>query len=307
MKLYIARGIMLTFITFCLFLRITGQPFIGTFPPQVHQQICQESTYTRYLDVFNYGKSVLSWNAEFTPGPYDWVTASPLSGEIEPGDTVQIAFVFNSTGLALDNYYAYLQINSNDPIHPDTTILAMLHVQQITVFIEPENDSICAGCNTTLHTMAFGCSEEYQFEWTSDPPGFTSTEKSPVVAPNVNTTYTVHVTDGGGTAEKSVFIQVYGTSAIDENQNLSRNAVYPNPGHDRFILQLDSKYGGKGNLKISNIHGGLIYAGEIEIYKGFSEYIIHPGYLDPGIYFLSVEQVIDANRSIVFKDKIIVK
>jgi hypothetical protein len=285
---------------------LSAQSQIGTFPPQVHQQICQESTYTRYLGIFNFGDSTLSWNAEWTPGTYAWVTAEPMSGEVEPKDTLQVAFYFNSAGLELNNYYAYLQFNSNDPVHPDTVVLAMLHVQAITIIIEPENDSICTGCNTSLHTMVFGCSEEYQFNWTSNPPGFTSTEKSPVVSPSVNTTYTVHVTDGGGSAEQSVYIQVYGSSDIAENQSSSELSIFPNPFHDQFSLKFYTEIDGITEFKISDLSGRIVYKGNLRLIEGIGEYTIHPGRLRQGIYLLSIEGQNEAINSISVRTKVMV-
>ena len=269
---------------------IHAQPQIGVYPPQIHQQICQESTFTRQLDVINYGNEPMNWNAGFTPGPYTWVTASPSEGLIGPKDTVQISFYFNSSGLAIDNYYAYLQINSNDPVHPDTTILAMLHVQQMDIFIEPESDSICFGCNTTLNTMVFGCSEDRQYNWTSDPPGFQSTEKSPVVAPAGNTKYIVTVTDGGGTARDSAYIKVYGSSGIDELDKSLVN-LYPNPAHGKFSVYINSSNEGAGLLNISDFSGRLVYIKEIELKKGNHGYEIGKHDLIPGIYLLNVEIV----------------
>lgn len=269
---------------------LSAQSQIGTYPPQIHQQICQESAYTRYLDVFNLGKDTLVWNAFFTPGPYDWVTASPLNGEVGPGDTMQIAFYFNSDGLAIDNYYAYLQINSNDPLHADTTVLAMLHVQQLQIIIEPESDSICYGCNTTLQTYVFGCSEEYTFSWESDPPGFYSTEKNPVVAPAVNTKYIFTVTDGGGTARDSVYIRVYGSSGIDELKEFPV-LIYPNPTHGKFSVLINSESDGAVNFKIFDFSGRQVYFKEVELQYGTHEYVIGKDDLAPGIYFVSFKSM----------------
>jgi hypothetical protein len=287
--------------------RIYAQPQIGTFPPQVHQQICQESTYTRYLDVFNAGDSLLVFNAAFTPGPYSWVDASPLSGEIAPGDTMQITFEFNSAGLPLNNYYAYLLITSNDTANPGIEVLAMLHVQELTIFLEPESDSICAGCSTKLTTIAFGCSEEYQFSWTSDPPGFTSLDKSPVVAPLVNTIYTVQVTDGGGSAEKSVFIQVYGSSDIEENASLSKFSVYPNPINGPFTLSFYAEKDGSAMVDIYTVQGQEVYSRTIDPHKGDNEYFIDQVDLEPGMYFIRVEKIPDEADFHGFSGKIIVR
>lgn len=284
-----------------------AQPVVGIYPPQVHQQICQESTYTRYLNVFNTGDSLLIFNAAFTPGPYSWVTAEPLQGEVAPGDTIQIAFTFNSAGLAIDNYYSYLLLSCNDPKNPEQSILGMLHVQDITIFLEPESDSICAGCNTKLTTIAFGCSEEYQFHWTSDPPGFTSSEKSPVVAPLVNTTYTVQVTDGGGSAEKSVFIRVYGSSDVEENTSLSKFSVFPNPTDGPFILSLYTEKEGSAMVHIYSVQGKEVYSHSIDLHRGDNEYFIDHTGPGPGMYFIIVDKVTATADFHRFCGRIIVK
>lgn len=271
-----------------------SQPRIGFFPPQVHQQICRQSTFTRYLEVFNTGKDNLLWNAIFTPGPYDWVTASPVEGVIEPGDTVQIGFYFNSEGLPIDNYYAYLQINSNDPDFPDTTVLAMLHVQDLTIILEPESDSICSGCSTRITQHVFGCSEVYSFIWTSDPPGFYSSEKSPEVSPVINTTYKVTVTDGGYSSQDSVLIRVYGNSGTSEYPGMTQFLVYPNPAGDCINLKFNSERNGKGNLVLNDLSGKLVHSENISFQKGINELFFYASDLAPGMYILIVESGADS-------------
>jgi len=272
---------------------LSAQPQIGVYPPQVHQQICQESTFTRYLDLINYGKDTLEWNAIFPPGPYDWVTASPAEGKVNPNDTSQIVFVFNSAGLTIENYFANLQINSNDPVHPDTIVLAMLHVQQMDIFIEPENDSICYGCNTTLHTMVFGCSEVRQYEWTSDPPGFYSQETNPVVAPELNTLYRLKVTDGGGIAHDSIFIKVFGSSAIDE-PSPAHVRIYPNPSLERVSMLIHSKSEDTWMVKIIDLYGKQVCQKKIEVVRGSNHYLIVNDDLSPGIYLLKIDTITGA-------------
>lgn len=48
----------------------------------------------------------------------------------------------------------------------------------------------------------------YTYSWTSDPAGWTSTEQSPMVSPDVTTTYTVVANDGSNTATASATIKV---------------------------------------------------------------------------------------------------
>jgi hypothetical protein len=284
---------------------LPAQPQIGTYPPQIHQQICQESTFTRYLEVFNSGNTLLVFTASLLIDTLNWVSAAPLSGEIQPGDTILIKFVFNSAGLPINNYYAYLTISSNDPEEPVHTVLAMLHVQDLTIFLEAESDSICYGCSTTLNVITFGCSEDYSYEWISDPPGFSSTEKSPVVSPQVNTTYTVTVTDGGGFGQKSVYIQVYGSSEIAENHPLSQLLIYPDPAHDQFTLRTTSGVEGMGMIRITDLSGRVVYSGDIEFQRLIREYAVNPGKLTPGTYILSIEGVTMNQKSILFKSKLI--
>ncbi len=284
--------------------RGNAQPVIGTYPPQVHQQICQESTFTRYLDVFNSGDEVLVFTAVLSPDTVAWVSAYPLSGEIGPGDTVQIEFNFNSTGLPIDNYYADLIISSNDPVNPEVAVLAMLHVQDLTIFLEPEEDSICQGCSTQLNMIVFGCSEIYAFNWTSDPPGFASTEKSPVVSPLMNTTYTVTVTDGGYSIQKSVEIKVEGSSGMNDYPYLSEIKIYPNPGSGQIVIKFLSELNGQGLIRITDLAGKSIQVEEMTFERGINELPVQLTNLAPGMYHLTVQPLKKANQPQVLKAKI---
>jgi hypothetical protein len=288
MKRYLKTFILLIF-SIIFYNQVNSQPGIGTFPPQVHQQICQESTFTRYLSVFNTGDATLSFTAGFSPNPVSWVTATPLGGEIQPGDTSLIEFDFNSTGLPLDNYYIDFLISSNDPDNPELVVLTMLHVQDLTILLTPDEDSICMGCSTQLNTIVFGCSEQYSFNWTSDPPGFYSTEKSPVVSPQVNTLYTVTVTDGGYSKEKSVEIKVYGTTGLSENQSMSNVTVYPNPCDEQVTVKFISDMKDTGMLRISDLTGRLIHSEDVMINEGLNELTIPTGGFEKGVYLLSLQ------------------
>jgi hypothetical protein len=55
---------------------------------------------------------------------------------------------------------------------------------------------LCEGGSTQLHALPSGGNPVYEYSWTSDPPGFTSTEQEPFVTAFQNTTYIVEVFDG---------------------------------------------------------------------------------------------------------------
>ncbi len=201
----------MTLLLLCASLPLVAQQ-IAVFPPQIHQQITPESTITRPLKVFNTGTESLDLVCRWEPWgtgrdtTVGWVTADPMQGQIAPGDSLTITFSFNSAGLPIQNYLVNFMIASNDPENPDYEVLAMLHVMDLNIFFAPEQDSLCAGDSTRIGLSVFGGTENYLYEWTSNPPGFFSVLEEPVVKPEKNTFYIVKVTDGGWWRKDSVRI-----------------------------------------------------------------------------------------------------
>ncbi len=60
----------------------------------------------------------LKYNASLKSSAVPWLNESPLTGSLNPGDTVIVTVTMNSTGLSVGTYSAYIIINSNDPINP---------------------------------------------------------------------------------------------------------------------------------------------------------------------------------------------
>jgi hypothetical protein len=67
---------------------------------------------------------------------------------------------------------------------------------------------ICNGDSTQLFSLANGGTGVFNYTWTSDPPGFTSSLANPVVNPGTGTIYFVDVTDGFNSASGSVGVTV---------------------------------------------------------------------------------------------------
>ncbi|HTX88178.1 MAG TPA: T9SS type A sorting domain-containing protein [Bacteroidales bacterium] len=78
-----------------------------------------------------------------------------------------------------------------------------LNVNPMAVF-----PTICVGSSTQLHALAGGGSGNYTFNWSSVPPGFSSTQQDPVVAPLQTTIYKVLVDDGFNQDTGSVTVHV---------------------------------------------------------------------------------------------------
>ena len=60
--------------------------------------------------------------------------------------------------------------------------------------VSPE--SICEGDSVQLSAIAYGGSGNYTYQWSSIPPGFSSTKKNPKAAPDVDTKYIAAISDG---------------------------------------------------------------------------------------------------------------
>jgi hypothetical protein len=235
------------------------------------------------------------------------MTVSPLIGQVQPGDTTGIEFDFNSAGLPLNNYYADLIVRSNDPKDSVVVVLTMLHVQVLTIVINPEQDSICLGCSTQLVTHAFGCSEAYSFSWASDPPGFSSYEKSPVVSPQVTTTYTVTVADGNYSDQKNVLIKVTPSSGLKEDRLVSGVSVYPNPCDDVCTIKFSSEYHGNGLINIIDLTGKIIQTIPVILNNGENEFQIITSHIDPGAYLLSLQDDTGSKGIVIFSSKIFIR
>ena len=69
---------------------------------------------------------------------------------------------------------------------------------------------VCRTDTSELHASAGGGNIGfYTYAWTSDPPGFISTEPNPKVAPSAATTYNVSVNDGFNTTTGFTSVQIY--------------------------------------------------------------------------------------------------
>lgn len=67
---------------------------------------------------------------------------------------------------------------------------------QFTINATASPAVICPGESALLSANASGGSSNYNYSWTSDPPGFSSTFANPEVNPEQTTTYTVEVLTG---------------------------------------------------------------------------------------------------------------
>jgi len=79
----------------------------------------------------------------------------------------------------------------------------------LSVVVQTTLESICEGESAWLTVTVTGGSGYYTYSWTSNPPGFTSSQPVVEVTPEVNTTYMVEVSDGTLTSSGEEYIMVF--------------------------------------------------------------------------------------------------
>ncbi|MGA3012834.1 MAG: T9SS type A sorting domain-containing protein [Bacteroidales bacterium] len=104
-----------------------------------------------------------------------------------------------------------------------TRIATFNFANVLNLVVTASPDTICAGDSVQLNANATGGSGSYSYSWTSDPPGFISNSKDPVVTPLLTTTYIADVNDGTNSRTDSVTVSVIpGPTA-----NAGTNTSYP--------------------------------------------------------------------------------
>jgi trimeric autotransporter adhesin len=69
--------------------------------------------------------------------------------------------------------------------------------------------TVCPGTPSQLNSNATGGTGSYNYTWSSNPAGFSSSNPAPQVSPSVTTTYTVLVNDGFNSTSSNVVVAVY--------------------------------------------------------------------------------------------------
>jgi len=134
-----------------------------------------------------------SWDWEFTPSTITFqsgtnnTTQNPVVSFDEVGFYTVSLTVTNSGGNDTETKTDYVEVTEN-----------------LSVTATATPDEICIGATSQLHCQPGGGTGIYTFQWSSDPVGFTSTEQSPIVSPDLTTIYTVEVADGENTVSDDV-------------------------------------------------------------------------------------------------------
>ncbi len=99
-------------------------------------------------------------------------------------------------------------------ISDPSQIMVIVEGGPLSVNPAAEPDAVCLGDTAQLFSLAGGGSGLYTYQWSSSPPGFSSSEINPLVSPLVTTTYHLTVHDGFNQRFGSSTVEVYPLPAI---------------------------------------------------------------------------------------------
>lgn len=111
--------------TTTLQLNVTGFMQIEVEPSSMVESLCPNSTSVKQFTIANSGDGDVTFSISDNAS---WLSQSPSSGTILPGNTANIQVTFNTSGMTPNNYSGQIVINSNVPSTPNITIPVTLEV-----------------------------------------------------------------------------------------------------------------------------------------------------------------------------------
>jgi len=156
------------------------------------------------------GGGTASLNGSATGGSGDY------SYSWAPANLLQNASIPNPTTLALTNstVFTFYVIDNTTGcvVSDDVQIFVIGGTLSVTATASPA--AICEGVQTTLLALPSGGTGIYNYSWSSNPAGFTSSAQNPVVSPTVSTQYIVQITSDIDTTSASVTVIVNFSPAV---------------------------------------------------------------------------------------------
>jgi PKD repeat protein len=165
-------------------------------------QVINVGTFTTLLGSASGGTG----NFSYQWSPADSL-ANPATGQYMPQPQTKI--LYNTTNFNL------LVTDLNGCVDESGTTV-IVGGDQLGVFVETSQSSICLGESTQLFTTAFGGgSSDYTYSWTVNNDSWQSSEANPVVSPSSTSIYEVEVSDGFTSATASITIAVLQLPEVD--------------------------------------------------------------------------------------------
>jgi len=141
----------------------TAQPDITVSPASFNKTLPSDTTHDYTLTISNAGDGALSYN--ISDGECPWLSESPTSGTVGPGDSHNITVTINTTGLAEGDYSAEIVIANNDPDEDPKIVPVTLHVVPTLELVEGVNIIPYTGATTSLPEALTNIAELVEIIW----------------------------------------------------------------------------------------------------------------------------------------------
>lgn len=217
------------------------------------------------------GTKYVTQNARISSSPATWVFSwkAPAAGT---GDvTFYAAYCISKSVTKLENITVIE--NTSAPLN---------------VIAGAGSTTINLGDSTQLSATASGGTGSYSYQWTSNPPGFSSTQQNPWVKPLVSATYTVTVTDGQNSDSDAVNITVNNPQGIGVMAAFSLE-LSPNPCQGLLNLQTVTTEELNARIDIYDAGGDLVFRSQLEVMKGSGIRQLDIHELPSGVYLLKFQ------------------
>jgi len=152
---------------------IDDSPVLNVSTPEVYQGVGVNGTGSKTFNVINGGILDLNFNIAIEYlNAEGWLSISPTSGSMGTHASVEILLNFDAASLSFGTYQANLNISSNDPVNPTTTVLVTLEVIDANVypFIENFESETFPPIGWTMYDSDGDGSAWYQ-SWYNNTPG----------------------------------------------------------------------------------------------------------------------------------------
>ena len=152
------------------------------------------------------------------------VTTDPIKDGFIPDEEFSWKVFFSQSSSEQDAEVDYNLAMLNDSTFVENGLSALSNItagtaDPLTVVANADPSLICAGAAVQLDALASEGTGTYSYSWISDPVGFTSSIKNPLVYPTTSTTYTVVADDGITTASDDVSVTVNLNPVADAGAN----------------------------------------------------------------------------------------
>jgi hypothetical protein len=151
--------------------------------------------------------------------------------------------------------------------------LASLVASGFYLIAEASDDTICSGNTVQLNAIPSGGSGAYSFNWSSFPPGFSSSLQNPIANPTVSTVYYVQVTNSGETLTATVGVTVVPSPQSDagQDQTICSNENAQLNGNTNNAASFIWSTAGDGSFSNPSVLNPTYYPGASDINSGIVE------------------------------------